>query len=142
MSKQDILHLSDKFKLNPFIIEFWYEQSWLESMQDLEDFFEENIEIIKAQPFVKWVGWKRQLISQFEKLFPTDFNNYFEPFLWAGAVFFNLQKEKSFLSDVNEELINSYQVIKGNPSELIQLLKTFEYSKDFFLEIKFWDRVG
>lgn len=75
MSKQDILHLSDKFKLNPFIIEFWYEQSWLESMQDLEDFFEENIEIIKAQPFVKWVGWKRQLISQFEKLFPTDFND-------------------------------------------------------------------
>jgi DNA adenine methylase len=89
---------------------------------------------------VKWVWWKRQLISQFEKLFPKQFNNYFEPFLWWWAVFFNLQKEKSYLSDINAELINTYQIIKNNPIELVAFLKTLKYSKEYYLEIRSWDR--
>jgi len=51
-----------------------------------------------------------------------------------------LQKNRSFLSDVNEELINLYKVIKENPEELINFLKTLEYSKETFLEMRFWDR--
>ena len=51
--------------------------------KEAEIFFEENIEMIKAKPFIKWVGWKRQLIEQFQELFPKEFNNYHEPFLWV-----------------------------------------------------------
>ena len=119
--------------LNNLSIKFWLTvlvvKSWLE-----------KIEMIKAKPFIKWVGWKRQLIEQFQELFPKEFNNYHEPFLWGWAVFFNLQKNRSFLSDVNEELINLYKVIKENPEELIDFLKTLEYSKETFLEMRFWDR--
>lgn len=103
-------------------------------------FFEKNKDFINAKPFVKWVWGKRQLIKQFEKLFPTEFNNYFEPFLWGGAVFFNLQKKKSFLSDVNSELINLYQVIKTKPKDLISFLEKQKVSKERFLEIRSWDR--
>jgi len=103
-------------------------------------FFDAHKNMINAKPFVKWVWWKRQLIKQLDKLFPQEFNNYFEPFLWGWAVFFNLQKEKSFLSDINEELINVYQVIKTNPEKLIKFLKTLEYSKEFYTEIRAWDR--
>jgi len=56
-------------------------------------------------------------------------------------VFFNLQKKQSFLSDVNEELINLYQVIKKEPKKLIKFLESLEYSKDKFLEIRAWDRL-
>jgi DNA adenine methylase len=56
-------------------------------------------------------------------------------------VFFNLQKKQSFLSDVNEELINLYQVIKEEPKKLIKFLESLEYSKEKFLEIRAWDRL-
>jgi site-specific DNA-adenine methylase len=28
----------------------------------------------------EWAGGKTQLLSQFEKFFPTQFNRYYEPF--------------------------------------------------------------
>jgi DNA adenine methylase len=73
-------------------------------------------------------------------LFPKDYNNYFEPFLGGGAVFFNLQKKQSFLSDVNEELINTYLVIQEHPKKLISFLEKCEYSKEFYTTIRSWDR--
>ncbi len=140
MSVIALQSLSQKFWLNLWIVQSWFLQGAFFDLKSWTKFFEENIEIIKATPFVKWVWWKRQLISQLEKLFPKEFNNYFEPFVWGGAVFFNLQKEQSFLSDINEELINTYKVIKENPKKLIKFLETCEYSKEFYEEIRSWDR--
>lgn len=128
--------LSHSFWLNKQIIISRFNQWYFQDLNSWIKFFEENIEIIKAQPFIKRVGWKRQLIKQFEILFPQEFNNYFEPFLWWWAVFFNLQREKSFLSDVNEELINTYQVIKDKPIVLLDFLKTINHSKENFLEMR------
>jgi len=132
--------LSIKYNINLQIVKSWFlkwvffnEKTWI-------DFFDKNKYIVKAKPFLKWAWWKRQLIPQLNKLFPQDFNNYFEPFLGGWSVFFNIQKEKSFLSDINEELINTYQVIKNNPQELIKFLKTLKYSKEFYYKIRSWDR--
>ncbi len=38
-------------------------------------------------PFLKWAGGKRWLISKASELFPekTDFNQYIEPFLGSGV---------------------------------------------------------
>ena len=133
-------NLAFRFDLSLSIVRSWTEAMDFANEKVAVAFFEENIDYIKAQPFVKWVGGKRQLLSQFAELFPKKFENYFEPFLGGGAVFFNLQKKKSYLSDINVELINAYQVVKNYPEELIQLLKTFEYSKEFYTEIRAWDR--
>jgi|SaaInlStandDraft_5_1057022.scaffolds.fasta_scaffold02223_2 DNA adenine methylase len=134
------LELANKFGISLQVVQSWFKRWFFNDIKSWEVFFEENIEIIKAKPFIKWVWWKRQLISQFEELYPKEFNNYFEPFLWGWAVFFNLQREKSFLSDVNEELINVYKTIKTKPKKLIAFLESLEYSKEKFLEIRFWDR--
>lgn len=140
MSTIDLKSLADIYGLNLWIVKSWYQQWSFFDIKTWKKFFEENIEVIKAQPFVKWVWWKRQLISQLEQLFPKDFNNYFEPFVWWWAVFFNLQKEKSFLSDLNVELINTYQVIKSSPKKLIEFLWTCNYNKKFYEAIRSWDR--
>ena len=47
----------------------------------------------KYQPFIKWVGGKRGLLSQLLEKFPNDFKNYHEPFLGGGAVFFELYSQ-------------------------------------------------
>lgn len=135
------LRLSIEFWLDFHIVKSWWEHMNFANIKEAKDFFDTNKEIINAKPFVKWVWWKRQLIKQFDKLFPLEFNNYFEPFLGWWAVFFNLQKKKSFLSDVNEELINVYKVIQKKPLELISFLEKQIVSKENFEEIRAWDRV-
>ena len=103
---------------------------------------------ILVSPFVKWVGGKRGLISQILPFIPKKFNNYFEPFVGGGALFFSLynlgvlKNKKVYLFDKNEELINAYNVIKNNPLELIKILKDFKqkHSKEFFYKIREWDR--
>jgi len=102
----------------------------------------------KYQPFIKWVGGKRGLLKQLLPLFPKEFKNYHEPFLGGGAVFFELYslgylKDKEiYLSDINSELINTYNVVKNNPSELISSLEFYKerHSKEFYYEIREMDR--
>lgn len=53
------------------------------------------------QPFVKWAGGKRQFINKIIEKKPTNFNNYFEPFVGGGAVLFALQKKNSHINDIN-----------------------------------------
>ncbi|MFH0733130.1 MAG: DNA adenine methylase [bacterium] len=92
------------------------------------------------QPFVKWAGGKRQLLPDIRIYIPTKFNTYFEPFLGGAAVLFNLQPAKAVVNDMNSELINVYRVIKFNYLELIEELKTFENSEEFFYSVREWDR--
>lgn len=93
--------------------------------------------------FVKWAGGKKQLLEQFEKFFPKKIERYFDPFVGGGAVVFYLLKthpeiKKIYLSDINEELIITYNAIKNNIEELISLLKEYKskHNKEIYYEIR------
>lgn len=94
---------------------------------------------LRAGPFIKWAGGKGQLLDHLK--FPSRFNNYHEPFLGGGAVFFALQPRSSFLSDVNPELINAYHVVKQNVEALIDSLRELEreYSEEKYYEMRALD---
>jgi DNA adenine methylase len=101
----------------------------------------------KAKPFLKWAGGKQQLLSQFEKYFPSNFNRYLEPFVGGGAVFFHLWNtdrlpEHKFLFDNNEELVNAYCIVRDKLDELISRLTTHQknHSKEYFYQIRSLDR--
>ena len=140
MSTIALQSLSEKFWLNLWVVRSWFLQGFFSDEESWIRFFEANKSMVQAKPFIKWVWGKRQILPQLQKLFPSEFNNYHEPFLWWWAVFFNIQKKQSFLSDVNSELINTYQVIKDEPKKLIKFLETCEYSKRFYENIRAWDR--
>ena len=74
---------------------------------------------IVPRPFLKWAGGKSQLLAQYKELFPKTYRNYYEPFLGGGAVFFNLRPKRSFLSDINLEIINVYRCIRDQVEEII-----------------------
>jgi DNA adenine methylase len=95
-----------------------------------------------AVPVVKWVGGKRQIIDEIIKYVPDSFSTYYEPFLGGGAVLFELQPKKAFVNDINEELMNIYEVIKDNVDELIEGLKRHKIKNDkaYFYEIRELDR--
>lgn len=92
------------------------------------------------KPFLKWAGGKRQLISQMDQYFPKKFNKYIEPFVGGGAIFFYLLSEKAILIDINQDLINTYKVMKNNVAELIESLKKHKNEKDYFYKIRDVDR--
>jgi len=95
-----------------------------------------------AQPYLKWAGGKRQLLSILRNYFPKNYNHYYEPFIGAGAVFFSLQSKKATINDINGELINCYQVIKTNPEELFYLCQEHKRknSKEYFYSLRDLDR--
>jgi DNA adenine methylase len=92
---------------------------------------------------IKWAGGKKQLLEQFKEFFPKKIEQYFEPFVGGGSVaFFLLQGhpeiKKIYLSDINEELITTYNVVKNDIDSLIKLLKEYKvkHNKDFYYKIR------
>lgn len=92
-----------------------------------------------AKPFLKWVGGKNQLLEQFENYYPTELKqemikNYVEPFLGGGAVFFDIAQkfniERAYLSDINKDLILTYQVIQQQPDNLLEYLAHYQKCYD------------
>lgn len=98
------------------------------------------------KPFLKWAGGKGQLLEDIENNSPLDYNRYFEPFVGGGAFFFHLIRQgfrrKSFLSDLNRELVTAYSTIRDSVEGLIIELQngTYKAEKDAFYEIRDWDR--
>ena len=80
----------------------------------------------RAYPFVKWAGGKRALIPNIVQVLPESFNDYYEPFLGGGAVFFGLDSrihKKAILSDLNAELILTYRMLQKSPQDVIDALE-------------------
>ena len=93
-----------------------------------------------AHPFVKWAGGKRQLIPQMEEYLPQNYIKYIEPFVGGGALFFHIKPKTAVLIDTNEDLINCYNVIKNNLSELIRSLKKHKNEKEYYYQVRSADR--
>lgn len=93
---------------------------------------------LAASPFVKWAGGKGQLLSQLDPFFPPDgtYHRYFEPFLGGGAVFFHLQPQRAVLSDLNEELINAYEVIRDHLDELLASLSRHQPTEEHYYFVR------
>jgi DNA adenine methylase len=94
------------------------------------------------QPFLKWAGGKRQLLSEIRKYIPKEYGTYFEPFVGAGAVFFDIQPHKALINDANKELINCYKAIKADPEGVILLAQEHQSknSEKHFYYIRSLDR--
>jgi DNA adenine methylase len=91
-------------------------------------------DIADASPFLKWAGGKNQIFDQLRPFFPAKFNNYFEPFVGSGAVFFNLRKIhghfSATLTDRNAELVNCYKTIRDDLDKLIPSLEAHKRYHD------------
>ncbi len=94
----------------------------------------------QPKPFIKWAGGKTQLLPEILSRLPKNYNNYFEPFLGGGAVFFALNPKKAFLSDLSKDLITTYKVIKNDYEALANELSNYEYNEEFYYNLRAQDR--
>ncbi|MFH7017365.1 DNA adenine methylase [Flavobacterium sp. FlaQc-47] len=102
-----------------------------------------NIEVDRITPFLRWTGSKRWFVNKYLNDFlPSNFNNYHEPFLGAGSVFFYLinstgkPDRQFYLSDTNEDLINTYIQLRDNPESVIKYLKKFKNTSEYYYKIR------
>lgn len=96
----------------------------------------------KLPIFLKWAGGKRRIISELDSHFPKNFENYFEPFLGAGSVFFHIKKNYNpsycEISDINKDLIETYKAVRDKPELLLSHLSYFKEqdSEKFYYHIR------
>jgi len=96
-----------------------------------------------VSPILKWVGWKRQLLSEIVPMINVKpGSTYVEPFLGGGAVLFELQPKKAIVNDYNDELINVYLTVRDSAEELIAELEKHNVnnSEDYYYEVRALDR--
>lgn len=100
--------------------------------------------MLKAKPFVKWAGGKRQIIDKLLKLVPVEYNTYYEPFIGGGALLFELSPKKAVINDSNKELMNVYKTISSDKGyeETLKLLNIYEkkHSEEFYYQIRNIDK--
>lgn len=99
----------------------------------------------QLKPFTKWTGGKRQLLPVLRRNMPVKFDRYFEPFVGGGALFFDVKPEKAVINDHNENLILTYESIRDDLSNLIDILEIHKENnekigKEYYLEIRELDR--
>lgn len=94
-----------------------------------------------SNTFLKWAGGKKWFITGYNSFLPTNYNRYIEPFLGGGSVFFymqSVQPHESILSDVNEELINTYIAVRDQVDSVYYNLRIHarNHSRDYYYRIR------
>lgn len=86
------------------------------------------------QPLLRWAGGKRWLVPQVAKLIGTiGIQNYHEPFAGGAAVFFGLPLiGKAYLSDLNSDLMDTYQQIREAPDEVWGFLQAYRNTESAY----------
>lgn len=91
----------------------------------------------RARPFIKWAGGKNWLTSRLGNFLPDKFNNFHEPFLGGGVVYFYLRPTNlSFLSDLNPDLINAFKQVRANTNHVVYHLDSFNNSEQSYYKLR------
>lgn len=90
--------------------------------------------------FLKWPGGKNWFIKHLNTILPEDFqyNRYVDPFVGGGSVFFALNPQEAILSDINQELITTYQAVRDNCAQVKRMLNNHinNHNEAYYYQIR------
>ena len=87
-----------------------------------------NIKIDRVTPILKWAGGKEQELKHIHPVMPKKINNFYEPFIGGGAVYFSIDSvstlgvKKKFINDKSHELINLYNAIASEDKKFFDVI--------------------
>ncbi len=108
----------------------------------------------QIQPIIKWTGSKKSQASYIVEMFPYNIKTYYEPFVGSGSVLIKLLQFIEYkqisvdniqCSDLNEDLINCWNLIKDDKDYLLEKYKElynkfsildYQGKKDFYNNIR------
>lgn len=75
--------------------------------------------IERLKPFIKWPGGKTRELKFILPNLPEYIENYYEPFVGGGAVYFAVDNAKKYyVNDKSSDLIDLYKSIKSSDNQL------------------------
>jgi len=91
----------------------------------------------KKRAFLKWAGGKYQLVDNVRHYLPSG-ECLIEPFIGAGSVFLNTEYKSYILADINNDLIELYNIVKLRIDDFVRdarVLFSSEYNnaKRFYI---------
>lgn len=91
--------------------------------------------------FLKWVGGKQQIVDAVVAKFPKRIRTYHEPFLGGGSVLLSVLEsdisvERIRVNDINKYLIRTYEDVRNNVEELVEILRTFCHGEKEYYEYR------
>ena len=91
-----------------------------------------------SNSFLRWAGGKAWLIPFIHEITAElDFRNYYEPFLGGASVFLALTPHKHvYLSDLNQELVDTYIAVRDCPEDVIECLLQLENTESDYYRIR------
>ncbi|MFW6051514.1 MAG: DNA adenine methylase [Myxococcota bacterium] len=85
---------------------------------------------------MKWVGGKGRILPQLLPLLPpgAELMRHVEPFVGGGAMFFARRPERALLSDVNPDLVATYETVRDRVEAVIEALVPLarDHSKEHY----------
>ncbi|MEE8408047.1 MAG: DNA adenine methylase [Myxococcota bacterium] len=91
---------------------------------------------VQPKPFLKWAGGKAKLAPEILARFPERFKRYHEPFIGGGAIYFALGPRLATLSDINDDLVNTYITVRDDVEALIDELRKHHASEEHFYAVR------
>ncbi len=84
---------------------------------------------LSLKPFIKWPGGKTRELKYILPNIPDKIENYYEPFVGGGAVYFSITAEKNYyINDKSYDLIQLYKNIQDNNDSFFSCLSLIERS--------------
>jgi DNA adenine methylase len=87
-----------------------------------------NILQKRMSPILKWAGGKEQELKYIHPAMPDNIDNYYEPFIGGGAVYFSIIANRYLINDKSEELISLYNIIKNQDEEFFKCIDEISYN--------------
>lgn len=87
-------------------------------------------------PFLKFAGGKRRQVPIIKEYLPKTFNDYYEPFLGGGALFFDLCPKNAYLSDINTKLMCTYRMVRDKLPLVKGYLRKLVNTEDCYYRIR------
>ena len=82
----------------------------------------------KLSPILKYPGGKDKELVHILPRLPQAAQNYFEPFVGGGAVFFAIDAQAYFINDKSSELMSLYRAIRNEDNEFLDKLNQIEHN--------------
>lgn len=89
----------------------------------------------RLSPMLKYPGGKEKELNYILPNLPKNANNYYEPFVGGGAVYFALDAQQYFINDKSEELMALYEMVQSRNEEFIVKLDQINHNWKIIEEV-------
>lgn len=85
---------------------------------------------------LRWAGSKRKLLPTLQRLAPSGFRRYVEPFCGSLCLYVALKPTAALVGDINEELVNFYRMIAWRPHAIASAAHELDDDESTYYELR------